>query len=89
MNILSKLRVSIRMAHAIRLALIVAVVSPIVAYAAYTGLRPLTNGKINQGYLYGEEDPGHKGIDFPASNGSEVKAIANGTVVALRESIAD
>lgn len=83
MNIFSRLHVSAQMAHVIRLALIVIVVSPIVVYAAYTNLRPLTNGKINQGYLYGEEDPGHKGIDFPASNGTEVKVIANGTVMAF------
>jgi murein DD-endopeptidase MepM/ murein hydrolase activator NlpD len=88
MNIINKLRVSLHI-HIIRLVFIVTIASPIIAYAAHTGLRPITNGKVNQCYLYGEVCPPdatypHRGIDFPAAMGTEVKAIANGRVVALR-----
>ncbi len=58
-------------------------------YAAYQIRRPITDngGKINQYYLYAEESGGstHKGIDFPYPNGTSVYAVADGTVVQLRE----
>jgi hypothetical protein len=57
--------------------------------AAYQIRRPIIDngGKINQYYLYAEESGGstHKGIDFPYPNGTSVYAVADGTVVQLRE----
>ena len=58
-------------------------------YAAHQIQRPIADsgGKINQMYLYAEEFDGntHKGVDFPYSNGTSVYAVADGTVVQMRE----
>ena len=53
--------------------------------AAYSVQRPITNGKIYQWYLYGEE--GHKGVDFPANEGTDVYAVADGVVMDIRETV--
>ena len=50
-----------------------------IVHAAYPVQRPLTDGKIYQWYLYGEE--GHKGVDFPANEGTDAYAVADGVVM--------
>lgn len=58
-------------------------------YAAYQIRRPIADngGKINQYYLYAGASGTntHKGIDFPYPNGTSTYAVADGTVVQLRE----
>lgn len=56
-------------------------------YAAYWLQRPITSdgGRIRQDYLWGEDS--HHGVDFTYGLGTNVYAIANGTVVDLREDI--
>lgn len=59
--------------------------------AAVRVQRPITydGGRINQGYLWGEETEGgehtHKGVDFTYDLGTNVYAVADGTVVDLYE----
>jgi len=59
--------------------------------ASYLTLRPITNGQINQFYLYAEEldDSTHKGIDLPANNGTNVYAVENGIVMDIEEDYPD
>lgn len=54
-------------------------------YAVYSVQRPLADGKIHQWHLYGED--GHKGVDFPAIEGTDVYAVADGVVMDLKESV--
>ena len=56
-------------------------------YAAYLISRPINGGAINQTYLWGEGTAIHKGVDFSYPLGTEVRAVASGTVVDLREDI--
>jgi len=58
-------------------------VSVAIVRAAYSVQRPITNGKIYQWYLYGED--GHKGVDFPANEGTDVQAVADGVVMDVVE----
>lgn len=64
-----------------------------VTYAAYSVRRPITTngGTINQTYLYGVQvgNDQHRGVDFPSDTGTPVYAVSDGTVVALRENIAN
>lgn len=55
-------------------------------YAAYQIRRPITDngGAILQTYLWGEGS-GHRGIDFVYPRGTDVYAVASGTVVDLDE----
>ena len=75
------------------LALVIILCIVSVTYAAYSIRRPITNngGIINQFYLYGEQDGNnqHRGVDFPYSTGTAVYAVSDGTVVGLRENIAN
>lgn len=64
----------------------------ITVQSAYRVQRPITDGKIHQWNLYGENDNdyptypgGHKGIDFPAVLGTDVYAVAPGSVVDVVE----
>jgi hypothetical protein len=63
------------------------------AWAVHPVIRPIqTNGgNINQTYLYGESSGSsqHRGVDWIHPTGTSVYAIANGTVVAVRENIGD
>lgn len=56
------------------------------AQGAYINRRPITDtgGRIHQGYLWGENGV-HEGLDFPYLTGTDVYAIADGTVVDLDE----
>jgi len=54
--------------------------------AAYRVARPISNGQFDQGYKYGSGGV-HRGLDFPYVLGTDVYAIASGTVVNLRENI--
>jgi hypothetical protein len=56
-------------------------------YAAYRVQRPITDtgGVINQTYLWAED--GHRGVDFSYGLGTDVHAVASGTVVDLEESL--
>ena len=76
-----------RMTVALLFSLLLATILP--ASAALRVQRPITydGGRINQGYLWGEGDPGHRGVDFSYGLGTRVYAIADGTVVDLREDI--
>jgi len=56
-----------------------------IVHAAYSVQRPITDGKIYQWYLYGED--GHKGVDFPAIEGTDVCAVADGVVMDFKESV--
>ena len=71
--------------------LLLATVLP--AIAAYRVQRPITydGGRLNQSYLYGEVwgTSTHKGVDFSYGLGTDVYAIADGTVVDLEENIAN
>ena len=60
------------------------------AWALHPVIRPIqTNGgNINQTYLYGEGNV-HRGVDWIHPTGTSVYAIANGTVVAVLETIQD
>lgn len=60
------------------------------AWAVHPIIRPIqTNGgNINQTYLYGEGGV-HRGVDWIHPTGTAAYAIANGTVVAVREDVAD
>lgn len=69
-----------------------------VAETAYQVTRSIGNGQINQTYLWAEEiphpnDPNdvltHRGVDFVATTGTNVYAVADGTVVDLNESLGD
>lgn len=57
------------------------------AEGAYINDRPITDtgGRIHQGYLWGGNGV-HEGVDFPYLTGTDVYAIADGTVVDLNES---
>jgi len=59
------------------------------AHASEQVDRPIqtTGGKVNQFYLYGETFGlnQHRGIDFPYATGTDVYAVADGEVVAVRE----
>ncbi|HET90364.1 MAG TPA: M23 family metallopeptidase [Chloroflexi bacterium] len=72
---------------ALLLALLLVAVLP--ASAAYRVQRPITydGGRLNQSYLYGEVwgTSTHKGVDFSYDLGTDVYAIADGTVVDLYE----
>ena len=65
----------------------------ITVYAAYSVRRPVSasGGIINQLYLYGEisGNSSHRGNDFLHGTGTNVYAISNGTVVAVRENVAN
>ena len=69
--------------------LLLVVVLP--ASAAYRVQRPITydGGRLNQSYLYGEVfgTSTHKGVDLSYGLGTDVYAIADGTVVDLEENI--
>lgn len=56
-------------------------------FAAYRIQRPITynGGVILQTHLWGEGNPSHRGIDFVYPRGTDVYAVANGTVVDLDE----
>ncbi len=56
-------------------------------YAAYRVQRPITDGGgvVLQTHLWGEGNPSHRGIDFVYPRGTDVYAVANGTVVDLDE----
>jgi len=69
------------------LILVMITVSVAIVRAAYSVQRPITNGKIDQWYLYGED--GHKGVDFPANEGTDVYAVADGVVMDIRENVAN
>jgi murein DD-endopeptidase MepM/ murein hydrolase activator NlpD len=79
------------------LAAIVLLVNTSYVSSWYTTLRPISTngGRVNQLYLYGEEteiddEPvSHKGVDFSADFGTDVYAIAHGSVVDMRESVPD
>ncbi len=67
------------------------------ARAAYEILRPInqTGGRVNQFYLWAEETVvngqpvQHRGLDFSYGTGTNVYAVADGTVVDLEESLAN
>jgi murein DD-endopeptidase MepM/ murein hydrolase activator NlpD len=67
----------------------------LVGYAAFYAERPIPNATVNQSYLWAEETVifntpvAHKGIDFPGAIGTDVYAVADGTVVQVYESTAD
>ncbi len=73
------------------LAVLLILVSIGYGYAAYRVQRPITDtgGVINQSYLWAEELGGstHKGVDFSYGLGTDVYAVADGTVVNLRENL--
>jgi hypothetical protein len=56
-------------------------------YAVYWLQRPITDdgGRIRQGYLWGEDS--HHGVDFTYGFGTHVYAIADGTVVQVKEDV--
>lgn len=58
---------------------------------AYQGERPISNGVINQAYLWSVAGGGttHRGIDFSYNTGTNVLAVANGLVVDLEENRAN
>lgn len=64
-------------------------------WAAHQVQRPISNGLINQTYLWATETTiggqvfTHKGVDFQAATGTDVYAAADGVVVDLNESIAN
>jgi murein DD-endopeptidase MepM/ murein hydrolase activator NlpD len=66
-----------------------------VVLSAYPVLRPIDPGAINQTYLWGDETTiggrlfSHKGVDFPTGTGTEVRAAASGTVVAVDDHLDD
>lgn len=83
-----------RMIRFTLLAVVVLVVLVALSEAAYWGSRPITNGVIDQWYLYGETNPQdhvtiHRGVDFPVVTGTQVYAVSDGVVVNLRQDIAD
>jgi len=65
----------------------------VIVHAAYSVRRPISasGGIINQLYLYGEVLGGssHRGSDFLHGTGTNVYAISDGTVVAVRENVAN
>lgn len=65
----------------------------VMMYAAYSVRRPISasGGIINQLYLYGEVlgTSSHRGNDFLHGTGTNVYAISDGTVVAVRENVAN
>lgn len=69
--------------------------SVLAAYTAYYTERPIPNATVNQSYLWAAETViagtpvAHKGIDFPGAMGTDVYAVADGTVVQVYESTAD
>ncbi len=74
------------------LLLILMMLITITVEGAYRVQRPIRDGKIHQWNLYGENDNdyptypgGHKGIDFPAVLGTDVYAVAPGSVVDVVE----
>ena len=76
---------------AVLVAVILLLLGP--AHAAVQVQRPITDtgGRIDQTYLWGTlyDNLGpHKGLDFPYGAGIHVHAIADGTVVNLREDLA-
>jgi len=58
-------------------------------YAAYRVQRPITDGGgvVLQTHLWGVGNPSHRGIDFVRPRGTDVYAVASGTVVDLEESL--
>lgn len=57
--------------------------TPALPSYAHTYSSPLGSGKINQYYLFGEDNGrgyGHEGIDYPCSVGTTIKCIKGGTI---------
>ena len=63
----------------------------IIVRSSYTMARPISNGVLNQGYLWGAVSTfgTHKGVDLLYPIGTDVLAVAEGEVVAVENEIGD
>lgn len=73
------------------LALALILACTIVVRSSYTMARPISNGVLNQGYLWGAVSTfgPHKGVDLLYPIGTDVLAVAKGEVVAVENEIGD
>lgn len=73
------------------LALVLILAYTMVVRSSYQMFRPIADGMLNQGYLWGGASilGTHKGVDLLYPTGTDVRAVAEGVVVAVENGVGD